>query len=334
MKKYIGILIGLIAVALLVSMFLKNDQKQDLTLENNLMAEKEPTQNFINSGLRTNTSISSIPLDQILSGGPPKDGIPSINDPKFISISEASEIENPDQEGLSVVINGEAKFYPYTILVWHEIVNDTVGNTPVSVTFCPLCGSGIVYERTIDDKEINFGVSGRLWQSNLLMYDSATESLWSQAAGHAVVGEKTGTELVIVDSQLIPFSEFATNHPDGVVLSRDTGHNRSYGVYPYGDYEEQEGLLFAVSIGDRRFFSKEMMYVVNTENQSVAFVREQLIEAGGATMETDSGTLSATVDGSSIVITDEGQNVLPGYHEMWFSWSTHHQEDGVVWSSQ
>ena len=150
--------------------------------------EQAQEQAFLSSGLSTDTGKSLIDLDLVLSGGPPKDGIPAINIPTFTGISSASSNLADDTLGLLVTADDDERFYPYNILVWHEIVNDTVGGIPVSVTFCPLCGSGIVYERVVNGQEVLFGVSGRLYESNLLMYDSATESLWSQIEGRAVIG--------------------------------------------------------------------------------------------------------------------------------------------------
>ena len=332
------IIISLAVAALLLLsaffIFTQNKTLPNTPIPNNAkeIAEKGTEMKFISSGLHTNTSINSIPFDEILSGGPPKDGIPAINDPQFISIAEASEIEQDDQEGLAVVIGSDARFYPYTILVWHEIVNDIIGDTPVSVTFCPLCGTGIVFDRRIDDEVVDFGVSGKLWQSNLLMYDNLTESLWSQAIGEAVVGEKTGTTLEIIDSQLISFAQFKKSYPDGLVLSRKTGHSRNYGVYPYGDYEENENLIFPVSVNDNRFFAKELLYVVPLEEVSAAFVRNDLFESGKARINAGEKILNAIIENGSIIVTDENGSVLSGYTEMWFSWATHHQDDGIVWS--
>jgi hypothetical protein len=150
----------------------------------------------------------SISLDEILSGGPGKDGIPAINDPKFISVNEATFLNDSDP-GLGLNVNEESRFYPYRILVWHEIVNDTIAGEPVLVTYCPLCATGIVFERRVNGEIQEFGVSGRLWQSNLLMYNRAgseeNESLWSQVLGEAVLGVNTGEKLAIVRSDVVRF---------------------------------------------------------------------------------------------------------------------------------
>ncbi len=294
--------------------------------------EPERKQAFARDDLKTNTAKISIPFAEILGGGPGKDGIPALDNPTFISVNAAKEIENDDTNGLLVESGGEAKFYPYNILVWHEIVNDTVGGAPVLVTFCPLCGTGIVFDPRINGKQENFGVSGKLWESNLLMFDRTTESLWSQALGRAVVGDKLGEELPIFPSQLLSFKEFSEQYPNGKVLSRDTGHTRVYDFYPYGNYDDNDSLYFPVSVTDNRLSLKEIMYVVPTGNQSVAFARAALIESGSATVSTASGTLTAIVEDGKIIVKNPSGKVLPGYHEMFFSWATHHQDDGVVWS--
>ena len=135
-----------------------------------------------------------VPLDKIRSGGPPKDGIPSIDNPKFVNANEAEFVSDNDVV-IGLEINGEIKAYPLSILVWHEIVNDNVGDIPVAVTYCPLCFTNQVFERTIDGNEVEFGTSGKLYNSNLVMYDRLTESYWSQALGTAIVGELAGHEL-------------------------------------------------------------------------------------------------------------------------------------------
>jgi len=326
------LLAGLLLVTIFVIGFSQFNIREN-TEQKKEAPETAPSfdQAFLNQGLLTNTDKRSIPLDEVLNGGPGKDGIPSINEPNFISISEAQKKEAGETEGLAVSINGDARFYPYTVLVWHEIVNDIVGGVPIAATFCPLCGSGIVFGRTLETGLVNFGVSGFLWESNLLMYDSATETLWSQAKGEAVIGEQTGIKLSVIDSDLITFDSFVAKYPDGKVLSRETGHIRNYGFYPYGDYEENDQYIFPVSNTDTRFDGKELMYVVPVGSGSAAFPRAALIESGGATLVIGEETLTASVDQGSITVTTSDGTVLPGYHEMWFSWATHHGDTGVVW---
>lgn len=128
------------------------------------------------------------------------------------------------------------KFYPYQILVWHEVVNDAVEGERILVTYCPLCLTGFVFDPLVKGERVEFGTSGKLWKSNLVMYDRKTESLWSQILGEAIIGEMVGSKLNLLESDLVRFGEWKERFPGGEVLSRDTGATRFYGSNPYGDY--------------------------------------------------------------------------------------------------
>jgi len=206
----------------------------------------------------TNGQKHLIPLDKIKGGGPPKDGIPSIDVPKFVDASDANFISDSDTV-IGLEINGEVKAYPLFILVWHEIVNDKVGDTPVAVTYCPLCYTNQVFERILDGKEVEFGTSGKLYNSNLVMYDRLTDSYWSQALGKAITGELTGQELKIIPFDVITWGDWKTIHPDSKVLTTETGHLRAYGVDPYGDYYTDPRILFPVENRDDRLHPKEII---------------------------------------------------------------------------
>lgn len=179
---------------------------------------------------------SLIPLDEIISGGPPPDGIPPIDAPKFITPAKATWLD-PAEPVLSVEIEGDARAYPLQILLWHEIVNDTVSGRPVAVTYCPLCNSAIVFDRTVAGSVTTFGTSGRLYHSDLVMYDRETKSLWPQIMGKAVVGPRIRTELEVIPSATTSFADFLAAYPDGKVLSRETGFDRDYGRTPYAGYD-------------------------------------------------------------------------------------------------
>lgn len=186
----------------------------------------------------TDFSISAVSFDEILSGGPPKDGIPSIDDPKFISVEDADDWIGALEPIIQVSINQEVKGYPIQILTWHEIVNDTVGDVPVVVTFCPLCNTAIAFERTVGNQVLDFGTTGRLRFSNLIMYDRQTETWWQQGTGEGIVGSLTGTQLEFVPAAMISWEEFKNANPDALVLSRETGFTRSYGRNPYIGYDD------------------------------------------------------------------------------------------------
>lgn len=199
--------------------------------------DRPATLRNVTRGWNTNWALHSIDYSEILSGGPPRDGIPSIDDPEFITPDEAADWLADVEPVIALTINGDSRAYPLQILTWHEIVNDTVGGVPVIVTFCPLCNSAVVFERVLDGEPVTFGTSGLLRNSDLIMYDRKTESLWQQFTGEAIVGDKTGALLTFLPSSLISFADFRTAHPDGVVLSRNTGFNRNYGRNPYVGYD-------------------------------------------------------------------------------------------------
>jgi hypothetical protein len=190
------------------------------------------------AGLRTDLGKALVPLEDIVSGGPAPDGIPPIDRPRFITPARADSWLKPQEPVLAVTVGRDARAYPLQILMWHEIVNDVVGGQPVAVTFCPLCNSGIVFDRVVDGVTLDFGTSGKLYKSDLVMYDRQTHSLWAQMEGRAIVGERAGTRLRLIPANTIAFEDWKTAHPDGKVLSRETDHQRRYGVNPYESYDQ------------------------------------------------------------------------------------------------
>jgi hypothetical protein len=198
----------------------------------------EPPPPGVEREFSTDFSQRSIAFDEVLSGGPPKDGIPSIDDPQFVSVEEADTWLEDDEPVVRIEAGGVAKAYPLQILTWHEIVNDTVGGVPITVTFCPLCNTAIAFERTVNGQVLDFGTTGRLRFSNLIMYDRQTETWWQQATGEGIVGELTDTQLAFYPAEMIAWSDFRQTHPDGKVLSRDTGYDRDYGRNPYAGYDD------------------------------------------------------------------------------------------------
>ncbi|HSF49638.1 MAG TPA: DUF3179 domain-containing protein [Nitrososphaeraceae archaeon] len=207
----------------------------------------------------------TVPLDKIVSGGPPQDGIPSIDNPKFQSVQEADEILEDSELILGLNINGDIRAYPLQILVWHEIVNDVVGDQPVAVTYFPLCFTNQVFNRTLSDgNTVEFGTSGKLYNSNLVMYDRKSNSLWSQALGEGIVGEYAGVKLERIPFDVAYWKEWKELYPESKVLSRDTGSVRPYGADPYGDYYTNDLILFPVANDDKRLGLKEI--IIGLEN--------------------------------------------------------------------
>ena len=220
----------------------------------------------------TDYSKHSIDLSTLKSGGPPKDGIPSVDTPSFISVEAASDWVASEEPVIAFEHEGTARAYPLQILTHHEIVNDRVGGTPVAVTFCPLCYSALVFERTLDGEPVEFGVSGLLRRSDLVMYDRTTETLWQQLTGKAIVGDRTGHTLEQVPSQIVSFRQFTEAHPDGEVLSRDTGYDRPYGRNPYAGYDDIDNKPFAFDGPvDDRLPPMEKVVAVSVEETHKAY---------------------------------------------------------------
>jgi hypothetical protein len=226
----------------------------------------------------------SIPLDEIVSGGPPPDGIPPIDDPVHEGIDEAARWLDDTSPVMVVEVDGDVRAYPLAILTWHEIVNDTVGGLPLVVTYCPLCNSALVFDRTVggpDGREVlDFGTSGRLYLSNLVMYDRQHRNLWTQFEGEGVVGDRfLGSQLTRVPAWLFGFAELAELHPDAQVLSRDTGHDRDYGRNPYTGYdtEDRDPFLFRGELDDR-FPPMTRLVGVADGDQAVAVTLDHLVD--------------------------------------------------------
>ena len=180
---------------------------------------------------------SIVDFDEILVGNPVKNGIPSVTDPQMESVDDAAEWLSERSPVIALEIEGDARAYPLAILMWHEIANDEVAGVPVAVTFCPLCNSSVTFDRRVNGEVLDFGVSGLLRNSDLIMFDFQSESWWQQLTGEGLVGQYAGNLLEIVPSQVIGFGAFAERYPDGLVLSRETGFSRQYGVNPYRNYD-------------------------------------------------------------------------------------------------
>ena len=214
----------------------------------------------------------TVPLDKIVSGGPPQDGIPSIDNPKFQSVQEADKILEDSEFVLGLNINGDIRVYPLQVLVWHEIVNDVVGGKPIAVTYCPLCFTNQVFNRTlIDGNIVEFGTSGKLYNSNLVMYDRKSNSLWSQALGKGIVGDYSDVKLEKIPFDITYWKEWKKLYPESKVLSRDTGSVRPYGADPYGNYYTNDLILFPLANDDKRLGLKEIVIGLEDENQYKAY---------------------------------------------------------------
>jgi hypothetical protein len=241
------------------------------------------------SGWETDFTKHSVPLSEFLSGGPPRDGIPPVDEPKPTSQAEADEWLADREPVLAVEVGDRVRAYPLQILVWHEIVNDTLGGRPIAVTYCPLCNSSLVFDRRVRGRTLTFGTTGNLRNSDLVMWDRQTESWWQQLTAEAVVGELTGTRLAVLPSQVLSWADFKRLHPDGDVLSRDTGVARDYGRNPYEGYDQPDSQPFLFDgKTDDRLPPKERVIAVFTRRETVVvpfsrLAREPVVdlEAGG-----------------------------------------------------
>ena len=226
---------------------------------------------FSMSGWKTDFTKHSVPLSEISSGGPPRDGIPPIDRPRFETVDQAKSWLKPKEPVIHVAIGSDVRAYPLQILTWHEIVNDEVGDVPVAITFCPLCNTAIAFDRRLDGRTLDFGTSGNLRHSDLVMWDRQTESWWQQITGDAIVGELTGRQLQMLPVTIVSWEAFARQFPNGRVLSRDTGFDRSYGDNPYVGYDQVDNppFLFEGEL-DGRLPPKERVVTVSLGGENVA----------------------------------------------------------------
>ncbi len=245
----------------------------------------EPPPAGAESEFKTDFSKHTIPYSEILSGGPPKDGIPAIDNPQFVSVSEADEWLEPVEPVVLVRVGGEARAYPIQILMWHEIVNDTLGGKPLMVSFCPLCNTAIAFERKFDGQVLDFGTTGRLRFSNLIMYDRQTETWWQQATGDAIAGEYAGAQLAFYPAAIVSWADFKAAYPNGTVLSRETEHNRSYGRNPYLGYDDvnQSPFLYRGQPTPGQLVPMARVLTLDLGGDAVAYPYETLSSLGAVT---------------------------------------------------
>ena len=275
---------------------------------------------------------ASIPLDEVLHGGPPRDGIPALDQPPHVSAADA--LWTDEQPVIGVSWQGQARAYPIAILSWHELVNDTLGERPVLVSYCPLCGSGIVFDRSVAGSELDFGVSGLLYRSDLLMYDRQTESLWSQIGARAVSGELVGRRLQLVRSAMMPWGDWRAAHPDTTVLTRETGHGRDYDHPPYGDYASSYRLAFPVP-RNPRYHPKELTVGLRgPQGESRAYPAFEVLRAGGSVEEAFAGqAVRVSFDRESRTFRVEAPDPIEVVESYWFAWAAFHPATTVFTTS-
>ncbi len=231
---------------------------------------------FSTTGWKTDFTRRSIDWEEVLSGGPPKDGIPAIDEPTFESIEAAGERLAEQSPVLFFAHGGVTRAYPLEILIWHEIVNDVVDGQPVTVTFCPLCNASIVFDRRVGDRTLDFGTTGKLRKSDLIMYDRQTETWWQQAVGEAIAGELTGTRLNFLPSQIMSFGDFAAAFPAGEVLAIPAAFSRSYGRNPYEGYDSTARPFLYDGVLDARLPATERVVGVSLNESTKAYAFSEL----------------------------------------------------------
>ena len=273
----------------------------------------------------------SIPLNELVGGGPPKDGIPSIDNPKFISIEDASQWLNDEEPGVAFSRGNTHRFYPYQILVWHEIVNDTVEGERILVTYCPLCLTGFVFDPIVKSERVEFGTSGKLWKANLVMYDRKTDSLWPQILGEAVVGEMTGVKLKVLPSDQMRYGEWKKTFPNGQILSRDTGATRFYGSSPYGDYFSVTNLSLSLAKPtDTRLPNDAFVFGIIIADKAKAYSIEAVKEKGIVEDKFEDTDIVLRYDQTLDVVRmfkkspDGSEERINPFSSFWFSWASAH----------
>ncbi len=268
---------------------------------------------------------------EILSGGPPKDGIPALSDPEFLAVAEETRLGDREPVITLEIEGAVPRAYPIRYLTWHEIVNDEVGGIPVAVTFCPLCNSGITFDRRTEAGVLEFGVSGKLRFSDMIMYDRQTESWWQQAIGEAIVGELTGTELESLPSWMESWSDFAARNPDGLVMDQPSGYRRNYGVNPYVRYDSSArpflysgempphdipALARVVRVGDAAWPMTRIAAAGEIREDGVV-----LSWTAGQASALDTAEIAEGRDVGSVRVRDASGNDLP--HDVMFAFAFH-----------
>ncbi|MFU8848342.1 MAG: DUF3179 domain-containing protein [Opitutales bacterium] len=277
-------------------------------------------------------SNATIPEKEIRRGGPPPDGIPSIDQPQFTPAHAVNFLQDDDIV-IGFIHEGEVRAYPFRILTWHEIVNDTVGGLPVAVTYCPLCGTAMIVQRRFDETTLTFGVSGLLYNSDVLMFDRETDSLWSQLGLKSVSGKYVGTEMQWLPSEQMTWAAWKERYPESQVLNLNTGHRRDYFNLPYASYFLSRGTMFPYERNRSDLEPKVWVAGVRHSGAEKAYPLEQLPSGKWLkdTIGEASVTLRYTAENGHFEIRDAQGKVLPAVHVFWFAWQAFYPET-ALWS--
>ena len=269
----------------------------------------------------------SVALEDLHQGCPARDCIPSIDKPKFVDAEDADFLTDGDVV-LTIIRGDDVRAYPTRILNFHEIVNDSINGEPIAITFCPLCGTGLAFRRVIDNRETEFGVSGVLYNSDLVMYDKLTNTLWDQIEGRGIVGELTGEKLHMLPTAMARWGRWKKAHPDTKVLSTDTGFDHDYAENPYEKYQSSTRIVFPVSGTDDRLGPKTVVHGVYVDGIYVAWTERLLESEGQVRQEVNDRNLVVTYqeDGSvSVADLASGKSYTP-VRAFWFAWYAFHPD--------
>lgn len=266
-------------------------------------------------------------LSKLMQGCPGKDCIPSLDKPKFESVSAADRWLKPDDVIFSLNYKGESRAYPQRILNWHEIVNDVAAGDPIAITFCPLCGSALAFDRRVEGQVLEFGVSGKLKNNDLVMYDRQTDTLWQQITGEAIVGKLKGEKLKQISLDGLRWEQFVQENPQGKVLSRETGFSRDYSTYPYGTYEQDRETLFPVEGGpDETIHPKSVVYGIEVLGRFKAYPEDKLKKQKVKDLVDNVAVEIADKNGDvTVKRLDTGEEIVP-VRLFWFAWKAFHPE--------
>ena len=272
----------------------------------------------------------TLDLKEVLSGGPPRDGIPSIDQPKFIPQDQVDFLRDDDVV-IGLARGDTARAYPTRILVWHEIVNDTIGKQAVAVTYCPLCGTAMVFDRTIDGMERTFGVSGLLYRSDVLMYDRQTESLWSQLAMKAVSGPSVGKALPWLPIEHMTFKAWREKYPEGQVLSTDTGAQRNYQANAYAAYFASDKTMFPVPHTRSELSIKTPVLGVVIDGKAKAYALSDLstVKTIKDTVADKPITIHYDEEKQFPLVTNAAGAPVPSVTVFWFAWQAFYPQTGL-----
>ncbi len=264
-----------------------------------------------------------VPVEQIEHGGPPRDGIPALTRPAMRTVSKVDYLDAADRV-LALSLDGEARAYPIRILNWHEVVNDTIAGRGVVISYCPLCGTGMVFDAQVGGRKLEFGVSGLLYNSDMLLYDRQTNSLWSQIEAQAISGPLKGSKLSLIAADYTSWQDWRQQNGGGLVLDIKTGHGRDYSRDPYAGYETVRTLYFNVQNRDQRFHEKEPVVGLVLDGKAKVWPLSELDKVRKWPLHDSLNNTSLQIQyraqDKSVTIVDNNGTKLPSVPAYWFAW--------------